>query len=92
MFLIRPHSILPRIPTFKGLRLQDSVYIEYETGERELYDLRVDPWQLTNLATTADPALLRQLSSWLTIMSSCAGVECRSADERAPGEISGAAR
>ena len=26
------------------------VYTEYETGERELYDLRADPWQLEDLS------------------------------------------
>ncbi len=36
-------------------------WIEYETGERELYDLRRDPWELTNLSQ--DPAYRSQRES-----------------------------
>jgi arylsulfatase A-like enzyme len=79
--LIVPHSALPGVPAFKGLRLRDRVYVEYDTGERELYDLRSDPWELANIAKTADPALLASLSSWLRVMSTCAGPGCRTADE-----------
>ena len=78
--LVVPHSDLPGVPVFKGLRLQDRVYVEYDTGERELYDLRSDPWELANIAQTADPALLASLSSWLQVMSTCAGARCRMAD------------
>jgi arylsulfatase A-like enzyme len=30
-------------------------YVEYETAETELYDLSVDPYELTNITTSADP-------------------------------------
>jgi arylsulfatase A-like enzyme len=30
------------------------MYAQYSTGEEELYDLRRDPWEMTNVAT--DPA------------------------------------
>jgi len=36
--VLRTHWTLPEIPSFRGLRLRDEVYVEYETGERELYD------------------------------------------------------
>ncbi len=83
-FLIRPQAALRRIPSFKGLRLRDTVYVEYETGERELYDLHADPWELTNIASTADPALLAKLSSWLGVLRDCSGPGCRVADAAAP--------
>jgi N-acetylglucosamine-6-sulfatase len=38
------------ITPYWGVRNARWKYIEYETGERELYDLKVDPHELTNLA------------------------------------------
>jgi arylsulfatase A-like enzyme len=38
------------IPTFYGVRTEDWKYVEYDTGERELYDLKADPYELHNLA------------------------------------------
>src|SRR5262249_2649510 len=37
------------VPGYKGLRCRYSTYVEYETGEREFYDLVNDPAQLLNL-------------------------------------------
>jgi arylsulfatase A-like enzyme len=39
-----------RIPAWWQLRRPAWTYIELATGERELYDLRRDPYQLVNLA------------------------------------------
>lgn len=36
-------------------------YVEYDTGERELYDLRTDLEQVTS----ADPALTARIAAWL---------------------------
>jgi N-acetylglucosamine-6-sulfatase len=41
-----------RIPTYCGVRTTSSLYVSYETGEEELYNLIADPYQLTNLATS----------------------------------------
>ena len=45
-------------PPYLALRTEQYLYVEYANGERELYDLHADPYQLQNLAATADPALL----------------------------------
>lgn len=44
-----------RIPPWWAIRTRDALYVEYETGERELYDLRTDPYELVNRA--GDPGL-----------------------------------
>ena len=44
--------------TFTALRSVDQIFVEYSTGERELYDLVEDPYQLNNQAAEADPALM----------------------------------
>jgi arylsulfatase A-like enzyme len=39
-----------KIPEFYAVRNADWKYVEYSTGERELYDLKHDPYELENLA------------------------------------------
>lgn len=68
------------IPPFRGLRTAQQTYVEYDTGERELYDLASDPYQLSNRAASADASELAQLSAWLDQYSKCAGESCRQAD------------
>jgi len=48
---------------FEALRTDDYLYIEYGSGELELYDVRTDPYQLESFHAIADPALLQQLST-----------------------------
>jgi arylsulfatase A-like enzyme len=38
------------VPSYVGFRTKEWKYIEYETGERELYNLLNDPFELNNLA------------------------------------------
>ncbi|MDQ4126655.1 MAG: sulfatase [Actinomycetota bacterium] len=70
-------------PGLEAVRTEDRVYVEYGTGERELYDLRRDPNQLNNRYEGADPELLRRLRAKLEALRECSGNECRAA-ENAP--------
>ena len=45
------------IPTYCGVRSLDWLYVGYDTGEEELYDLQVDPYELENLAEDPTYAL-----------------------------------
>ena len=49
------------VPTFCGVRTEHDVYVRYATGEQELYDLRRDPYELTNVAD--DPAMAGTLEA-----------------------------
>lgn len=60
-------------PSYEALRSKDALYVEYADGERELYDLARDPFQLDNLAATAPPERLAQLSGRLAGMANCHG-------------------
>ena len=73
------------VPPYRALRTADAVYVEYDSGERELYDLRVDPYQLDNLVNTADPTLMDRFSTRLAELARCAGDTCQTA-ENAPLE------
>jgi hypothetical protein len=66
-----------RIGSFRGLRTETHSYVEYTAGWRELYDLTTDPYQLQNLASIADPALLAAMSSQLASLRDCVGAACR---------------
>jgi hypothetical protein len=70
-------------PAFVGLRTPLYAYIEYVTGERELYDLKKDPYQSQNIASEAPSALLQQLATHVAALRQCAADSCRTA-ENAP--------
>ena len=71
------------VTPYRGLRTSETTYVEYTTGERELYDLRGDPYQLDNLVTVADPALLERLSTRLAELAGCAGATCQAVENAA---------
>jgi N-acetylglucosamine-6-sulfatase len=71
----------PGIPLLRGVRLQTLSYVEYITGEKELYDLKVDPYELQNLVSTADPKLLKQLSARVQELAKCKASGCRTAED-----------
>ena len=70
----------PPVPPYRALRTETLLYVEYETGERELYDLARDPDQLESLAATASAAEIERLSQKLERLRDCAADACRSAE------------
>ncbi|HZC84722.1 MAG TPA: sulfatase [Rubrobacter sp.] len=67
-------------PGLKAIRTENSIYVEYDTGESELYDLRKDPYELNNVYEKTDLAHLWRLQGWLRALRDCAGEECRAAE------------
>ena len=67
--------------TWAGLRTSRYAYFEYgQTGEKELYDLKADPYQLESIHKSADPALLSRLRVRLEALKDCVGADCREAE------------
>jgi len=64
-------------PAHRGLRALGLKYVEYSTGEREVYDLRKDPDELVNLRNLLPKAWLNQLSKRVKALANCAGTGCR---------------
>jgi arylsulfatase A-like enzyme len=57
------------IPTFSAIRTDRWKYVEYITGEKELYDLRSDPYELHNVARYARyDYIISQLAARLAIL------------------------
>jgi arylsulfatase A-like enzyme len=70
-------------PDFKAIRTSDGrTYVEYETGERELYDLRTDPHQLRSLHDEPERAVEESaLSARLEALKYCSGKGCRCVEQ-----------
>jgi arylsulfatase A-like enzyme len=60
-------------PSYEALRTPGSLYVEYVTGERELYDLRRDPFELQNIAASAGRRRLLGLHRALLRLERCHG-------------------
>lgn len=66
-----------RIPHYDGVRTERYTYVEYETGEFELYDRSVDPDELENVAGDPAQADTRAgLAALLDQLQGCAGTAC----------------
>jgi N-acetylglucosamine-6-sulfatase len=71
------------VPPYRAVRTQRYLYVEYENGEHELYDLVKDPYELQNIYDSAAPDLIAELDSRMQALGDCAGEGCRAA-ENAP--------
>ena len=70
---------------YGGVRTAEGeTYVEYESGEKEYYDLRTDPWQLQSEHDVSkypeNAQRIGELSAVLSELKSCARASCRSAD------------
>jgi arylsulfatase A-like enzyme len=64
-------------PVYEGLRTRRYKYIEYDDGERELYDLHRDPYEVVNVAgRPAVRGIQRRLAARLSVVRHCKGRRC----------------
>jgi N-acetylglucosamine-6-sulfatase len=68
-------------PPYNALRTTRYLAVAYDDGEREVYDLHADPAELTNIADTADPALLAAFADRLEALRTCRAGSCRAAED-----------
>jgi len=71
-------------PALEAVRTEDRMYVEYATGESELYDLEKDPYELHNEYEDTDLDRLWRFEGWLDALRDCAGEECRAAEDGYP--------
>lgn len=67
-------------PSYAGVRTETHKYVEYQTGEKELYDLRSDPYETESLHETAGSPLAQELKAKLDALKTCTGDGCREAE------------
>lgn len=70
----------PSNPAYKAVRTKDRIWVEYATGERELYNLAQDPYELESRHITASEDLKQHLASRLDRLRDCAREACRTAE------------
>ncbi len=68
------------IPDYESVRTRTHLYVRWKTGERELYDLQVDPYELESINKTASPLEVARLKTRLQLLSNCRGSACRAAE------------
>ena len=76
-----PYETRNEVPRFVALRTDRYKWIEFEGGGRELFDLAKDPYELENIAGSAEHREVeRQLASRLDDLIGCSGQQCRDRD------------
>ena len=68
------------IPDYEAVRTKTHAYVRWKTGERELYELQRDPYELENVIDEADPVTLARLKTRLRLLSACRGSACRASE------------
>jgi arylsulfatase A-like enzyme len=62
----------------QGVRTGDYLYVEHASRERELYDLRSDRREVTNLVDRpGSQRVVRAMAHELDVLRNCVGVDCR---------------
>ncbi len=71
-------DVLLETPTYAAIHTPRYVYVEHNTGERELYDLATDPDELASLHDNAAYAQIRSdLARRLLSLRACKAADCR---------------
>ena len=65
---------------YDALRRYDDVFVRFENGDREYYDLAEDPYQLDNAVDSLDQTELADLEAQLDRLVSCQGAQCQDPD------------
>lgn len=71
-------------PPFAGLRTSRRSYVEYDAGERELYDLTVDPDEMDNVYAAATVSRKAALAAKLAALKSAHGQALRDEEATPP--------
>ncbi|MBM4366108.1 MAG: sulfatase [Deltaproteobacteria bacterium] len=78
----------PAKPAYSGIRTLTHKFVDYDTGEHELYDLVADPYELQNLAGTGR-AEEAALAARLAKLRACKGQGCVAAENPSPPGAAG---
>ncbi|HEX2097956.1 MAG TPA: sulfatase [Rubrobacteraceae bacterium] len=66
---------------FEAIRTGTHKYVEHGNGEKELYDLEADPYEMDNAYENAGYSLIENLKARLDALRNCAKEGCREAED-----------
>ena len=79
-------ELLIEEPSLMAIRTERYMYAEYNTGEKELYDLQNDPFELQSRHDSpAYASVQAQLAARLHTPQTCSGPTCRVHPALSPG-------
>jgi N-acetylglucosamine-6-sulfatase len=71
----------PQLNAYRAVRSTRHLFVQYQSRERELYDLVNDPNQLRNIVAEVDARTIKRYSHWLNQLRKCKGADCRKAED-----------
>jgi len=78
-------SVVAPPKNYYGIRLGPYKYIEWPDGEKELYDINTDPYELNNIVRDKNYAPIRAfLHNELVRLEQCSGRTCQEVAEKLP--------
>ncbi len=78
-------SVVAPPKNYYGIRLGPYKYIEWPDGEKELYDINTDPYELNNIVRDKDYGPIRAfLHKELERLETCSGRTCQQPSEKLP--------
>jgi N-acetylglucosamine-6-sulfatase len=78
-------SVVAPPKNYYGIRLGPYKYIEWPDGEKELYDINKDPYELNNIVRNKNFAPIRAfLHNELVRLEECSGRTCQEVSEKLP--------
>ena len=69
-------------PSHRGIRTATYKYVQYGTGEKEVYDLKKDPDERLNLKDQVPKAWLDSVAKLVKALAACKGATCREIEAR----------
>ena len=73
--------------TYRGIRTNKFLYVEYNDGETEFYNRVADPYEMENLSSKLEPDILSSLHTWLEQLRTCAAEDCRKIEANLPSKL-----
>jgi arylsulfatase A-like enzyme len=58
-------------PSYEALRMSSSLYVVYDNGQHEYYNLKTDPYELDNIYSTLSPRLATALADEVHTLENC---------------------